>query len=53
MLHAAGGCKYELSRFSEIKRSLVSIHDKMLSQPLKKLVDQGIINRKSYRTIPP
>ena len=40
-------------RFNELKRSLVIINDKMLSQSLKKLVDQGIIFRKSYNSIPP
>ncbi len=40
-------------RFSEIKRELVTINDKMLSQTLKKLVEQGVLNRKSYNEIPP
>ena len=45
--------KNETQRFNEIKRSLVTINDKMLSQCLKKLVQQGVINRKSYNEIPP
>ena len=45
--------KNEAKRFNEIKRSLVTINDKMLSQTLKKLVEQGILNRKSYNSIPP
>ena len=40
-------------RFNEIKRSLVTINDKMLSQSLKKLVEQDVLNRKSYNSIPP
>jgi DNA-binding HxlR family transcriptional regulator len=40
-------------RFNEIKRELVTINDKMLSQTLKKLVEQEILNRKSYNEIPP
>ena len=43
----------ESKRFNEIKRSLVSINDKMLSQTLKKLVSQGVFIRKSYNEIPP
>jgi len=43
----------ETKRFNEIKRSLVTINDKMLSQTLKKLVEQGILNRKSHNSIPP
>ena len=43
----------ESKRFNEIKRSLVTINDKMLSQTLKKLVAQGVLNRKSYDSIPP
>ncbi len=43
----------EKKRFNEIKRSLVTINDKMLSQSLKKLVEQEIVNRKSYNEIPP
>jgi len=43
----------ETKRFNELKRSLVVINDKMLSQSLKKLVEQGIIFRKSYNSIPP
>ena len=40
-------------RFNEIKKSLVTINDKMLSQTLKKLVEQEILIRKSYNEIPP
>lgn len=43
----------EAKRFNEIKRSLVTINDKMLSQTLKKLTEQGILIRKSYNSIPP
>ncbi|PLW91942.1 MAG: transcriptional regulator [Marinilabiliales bacterium] len=40
-------------RFNELKKRLVTINDKMLSQTLKQLVEQDIIIRKSYNEIPP
>ena len=40
-------------RFNEIKRELVTINDKMLSQTLKKLVEQGVLNREAFNEIPP
>jgi len=40
-------------RFSELKKALVTINDKMLSQVLKELEEQGIVNRKVYEIIPP
>ncbi len=40
-------------RFNEIKRELVTINDKMLSQTLKKLVEQEVLNRESFNEIPP
>jgi DNA-binding HxlR family transcriptional regulator len=45
--------KNETKRFNEIKKALVTINDKMLSQTLKKLVAQGVLNRNSYNEIPP
>lgn len=40
-------------RFNELKRNLVTINDKMLSQVLKELEGQGIINRKVQEIQPP
>ncbi|MEI7675623.1 MAG: helix-turn-helix domain-containing protein [Bacteroidales bacterium] len=40
-------------RYSEMKRILVGINDKMLSQVLKELEVSGIVYRKDYSTIPP
>lgn len=40
-------------RFSELKRILVTINDKMLSQVLKELEEQGVVNRKVYEVVPP
>jgi DNA-binding HxlR family transcriptional regulator len=40
-------------RYSELKRILVGINDKMLSQVLKELEVSGIVSRKDYSTIPP
>ena len=45
--------KEQSKRFNELKRALVTINDKMLSQSLKDLVEHGVVNRKSYNTIPP
>jgi len=43
----------EKKRFSELKRILVTINDKMLSQVLKELEEQGIVNRKVFEVVPP
>lgn len=40
-------------RFSELKRSLVTINDKILSQTLKELELQGVVHRKVYEIVPP
>jgi DNA-binding HxlR family transcriptional regulator len=40
-------------RFSELKRSLVTINDKMLSQVLRELETQGVVARKVYEIVPP
>jgi len=40
-------------RFSELKRILVTINDKMLSQVLRELEDQGVVSRKVYEVVPP
>ena len=40
-------------RFSELKRILVTINDKMLSQVLKELEMQGVVSRKDYQVVPP
>jgi DNA-binding HxlR family transcriptional regulator len=42
-----------VKRFSELKRSLVTINDKMLSQVLRELEEQGVIHRKVYEVVPP
>lgn len=42
-----------VKRFSELKRILVTINDKMLSQVLKELETQGVVNRKVYEVVPP
>ncbi len=43
----------EKKRFSELKRILVTINDKMLSQVLRELEVQGVVNRKVYEVVPP
>lgn len=40
-------------RFSELKRILVTINDKMLSQVLKELEEQGVVSRKVCDVVPP
>ena len=40
-------------RFGEIKRILVSINDKMLTQVLRELEASGVVSRKVYEVIPP
>ncbi len=40
-------------RFSELKRALVTINDKMLSQVLRELEEQGVVSRKVYEMVPP
>jgi DNA-binding HxlR family transcriptional regulator len=40
-------------RFSELKKTLVTINDKMLSQVLRELVEQGVISRKVHEVVPP
>lgn len=40
-------------RFSELKRILVTINDKMLSQVLRELEEQGVVDRKVHEVVPP
>jgi DNA-binding HxlR family transcriptional regulator len=40
-------------RFGEMKKILVGINDKMLTQVLRELEKSGIVHRKVYEIIPP
>lgn len=40
-------------RYNELKRSVVGISAKVLTENLKSLENEGIINRKSYPLVPP
>lgn len=40
-------------RFSELKRSLAPITQKMLTQQLREMESDGIVNRKVYPEVPP
>ncbi|MGJ4734500.1 winged helix-turn-helix transcriptional regulator [Leptospira levettii] len=40
-------------RYSEIKKSLTHISDKMLAQSLRELEENGLVNRKVYAVVPP
>jgi len=42
-----------VQRYGEIKRSIPPITHKMLSQQLKELEEESLINRKEYPQIPP
>jgi DNA-binding HxlR family transcriptional regulator len=61
-LHIIGGkwkglilwnLKDGIKRFNELKRILVKINDKMLSQTLKELESQGVVSRVVYEVVPP
>lgn len=40
-------------RFSELKRSLYPVTQKMLTQQLREMENDGLINRKVYPQVPP
>jgi DNA-binding HxlR family transcriptional regulator len=40
-------------RFGELKKILVGINDKMLTQVLRELESSGVVNRKVHEVIPP
>ena len=40
-------------RYSEIRNEMVNITDAVLASTIKELVNDGIVNRKSYDEIPP
>lgn len=42
-----------VKRYGEIKKQINSISHKMLSQQLKELETDGLVNRDEYRQIPP
>lgn len=42
-----------VKRYGELKKILVGINDKMLSQVLKELEKNGVVNRKVYDVVPP
>lgn len=43
----------EVRRFSELRKQIEGISEKMLAQTLKNLELDGLINRKSYNQVPP
>ncbi|MBD1808060.1 winged helix-turn-helix transcriptional regulator [Microcoleus sp. FACHB-SPT15] len=45
--------KDEARRFSELKRRMPEITEKMLIQQLRELEKDGIVNRKVYSDVPP
>ncbi|HPI54368.1 MAG TPA: helix-turn-helix domain-containing protein [Chitinophagaceae bacterium] len=61
-LHIVGGrwkgiviwnLREDKKRFSELKRILVTINDKMLSQVLRELEEQGVVHRQVVEVVPP
>ncbi len=48
-----GGLSNETKRFGELKRELDGISQKMLTQTLRALERDGVVNRKVYPTVPP
>lgn len=40
-------------RFNELKKSLAPVTQKMLTQQLRQMEDDGLINRKVYPVVPP
>lgn len=45
--------KDKTKRYSEIKRDIDHITDKMLSSQLRELEEDGFVNRKVYAVVPP
>ncbi len=43
----------KVMRFSELKRSLLHISDKMLTTQLRELEADGLVHRKVYAVVPP
>lgn len=48
-IHKSGG----VLRYGELKRLLQNITPKMLTQTLRELEEDGLINRKAYPEVPP
>lgn len=45
--------KKGIKRYGEIRKFIPSVSNKMLSQQLKELAGDGLIDRNDYKTIPP
>ncbi len=45
--------KDKIMRFSELKRNIMHISDKMLTTQLRELEEDGFIDRKVYAVVPP
>lgn len=45
--------KIGVNRYGLMKREIAGISEKMLTQRLKELEDDGLIIRKDYKTVPP
>ncbi len=44
---------YKVCRFSQLKKSLAPVTQKMLTQQLREMEDDGIIHREVYPVVPP
>ena len=45
--------KNGIKRYGEIRRFIPAVTNKMLSQQLKELANDGLVKRKDFKTIPP
>jgi DNA-binding HxlR family transcriptional regulator len=44
---------YGVRRFGELRRGLVGVSEKMLTQHLREMEEDGLIHREVYREVPP
>lgn len=45
--------RFSVMRYGELRRGIVDITPKMLTQTLRELEEDGLINRKVYHEVPP
>ena len=45
--------EYGVRRFAELRRGLPGVSEKMLTQHLREMEDDGLVHREVYREVPP